>query len=199
MHSLAEKLTLAFLLVGIVAVALVGVLIRVGSENAIDRFVYDRSVIDLSASLGSQYAANGSWAGIDKLFERNRVQAPGLDLRKVSIALVGEDRIVVYGQGDYRTGQTLSASLLKNALAIDVNGVTVGRLLVLRPAHPGARQPNSPETALLQRMGTVIVLSALGAVALALVLGAALARSLAKPIRELTLATDAVARGKLGA
>jgi signal transduction histidine kinase len=198
MHSLAQKLTLAFLLVGIVAVGIVGVLIRLGSENVIDRFVYNRSVVSLSATLASLYATTGSWVGIDKLIERNRGSATDVDLHKASIALVGDDRLVVYGQGEYRTGQKLTANALKGALPISVNGTVVGRLIVRGPAQPKTRLPDSPETLLLQSMGQIILLSALGAVALALALSAGLARSLAKPIRELTVATDAVARGKLG-
>lgn len=198
MNSLAAKLTLAFLVVGILAVALVGVLTRLGSENAIDRFVYDRGVVALSDSLGSYYASSGSWAGVDKLFERSQRSSPQFDLHKASLALVGNDRTIIYGQGDYRTGQTLSASALKSSLAIEANGATVGRLVVLSQSAQGPRQPDSPETLLLQRLARIIVWSALGAVVLALALGAALARSLSRPISELTAATGAVARGKLG-
>jgi signal transduction histidine kinase len=60
------------------------------------------------------------------------------------------------------------------------------------------RMGATPEEAYLQRMGYAIVYGGLGAIVLALALGAFLARNLTRPIRELTAATRAVARDQLG-
>ena len=199
MQSLAVRLTLAFLVVGVVAVGLVGLLIRWGSEGEIDRFVYDRDVVSFATLLGNQYATAGSWSGVESLFQRSRGPNSPVDWRHVSVALVDSDRRVIYGQGEFTAGQTLSASSVQGALAIEANGKTVARLLVRRPTSRDARTPDSPETLLLQRLGRIILLSALGAVVLALVVGALLARSLTHPIRDLTEATSAIANGKLGA
>lgn len=55
-----------------------------------------------------------------------------------------------------------------------------------------------PEALLLQRISRAILFGALAAVGLALVVGAVLARTLTRPLHELTAATHALAEGRLG-
>lgn len=200
MRSLALKLTLAFLIVGIMAVALVSALIRYRTESEINRFVYDRNVVSLTNILANYYANVGDWNGVEAIFERNRFGAAQFDWRRYSFALIDEHNQVIYGRGDFTTGQSLPARTTQHALSIEVDGQIAGRLLMrTMMMTPFARMPNSPEALLMQRLGNVLLYSTLGAVVLALLLGALLARSLTKPIRELTAATTAVAAGQLGA
>ncbi|OUC06367.1 histidine kinase, partial [Litorilinea aerophila] len=85
---------------------------------------------------------------------------------------------------------------LAGGVPIRVNDQVVGWLLI---DWPRSRQlPGSPEQDFLSRINRAIVLGALGATAVALLLGVILARTLTRPIRELTAATQQVAQGDLG-
>jgi signal transduction histidine kinase len=134
------------------------------------------------------------------VFDRNRFTNSQFDWRRVSIALIDRNDQIIYGQGDFRVGDPLPPRRTNPALRLELDGKMIGQL-VLRTKLPPAsyRSPGSPEDQLLQRLVGIIFYSTLGAVLLALLLGAILARSLTKPIRELTAATAAVAAGELGA
>lgn len=216
MRSLAFKLTLAFLAVGIIAVALVAGLISFRTESEISRLVYDRNVVALTDVLANHYARSGSWDDAGMIFERGHATATTpatqFDWRQYSVALLANDGQVIYGRGEFTAGQDLPARTVQRTLPIKVDGKVVGRLLVsstgdagigdagIVASRRGERVPaDSPEASLLKRLGNVILVSTLGAIAVALLLAALLARSLTKPIRELTAATAAVAEGKLGA
>ena len=79
---------------------------------------------------------------------------------------------------------------------IEVDGAVVGWLL--GGSGPRRSGPGSPKADLLARITQAITYSALGATALALVLGGLLARTLTHPLRELTAATQAVAKKAAG-
>ncbi len=200
--ALALKLTLAFLAVGIIAIALVAGLIRFQTESEIGRLVYDRNIGSLTDLLANYYARSGDWAGVEAIFERGHSGGAQLDWRQYSVALIDNSGQVIYGRGEFAAGQSLPTRTVQRALPIEVEGKAAGRLLVSSTVAPrrGDRVPaDSPEASLLQRLGNVTLYSTLGAVAVALLLAALLARSITKPIRELTAATTAVAEGRLGA
>jgi two-component system, OmpR family, sensor histidine kinase BaeS len=79
---------------------------------------------------------------------------------------------------------------------IEVDGKIVGWL----SGDGGGRRPGmgTPEADLLARITQAITYSAVGAATIALLLALLLARTLTQPIRELTAATQVVARGALG-
>ena len=88
---------------------------------------------------------------------------------------------------------------LATATPIIVDGETVGRLVIsLRgPAGEIVREVSTARNAFIRTMQRSIILSAVGATALALLLGIGFARRLTQPIQELTAATRLVAQGKL--
>lgn len=201
-RGLALKLTLAFLIVGVVAVALVSALIRFRTESEIDRFVYDRNVVSLTNVLANYYQSVGEWGGVATVFERGHSGPPQTDWRHYSIALINSQGQVIYGRGEFTAGQTLSARTVQRSLPIEVDGKVTARLLLVDSTDSSShitRVSDSPEALLMQRLGNVLLYSTLGAIVLALLLSALFARSLTKPIRELTAATAAVAGGQLGA
>jgi signal transduction histidine kinase len=112
------------------------------------------------------------------------------------LVLVDAGGQVVFRQGDNREIIQLLRHLRGRAVPIEVDGVVVGHLL----ADPLSYRPlpGSAEAVFLTGMTRAITLSALGATAIALVLGILLARTLTRPIRELTVATRTLAKGDLG-
>ncbi len=109
MRSLAFKLTLAFLAVGIIAVALVAGLISFRTESEISRLVYDRNVVALTDVLANHYARSGSWDDAGMIFERGHAtattSATQFDWRQYSVALLANDGQVIYGRGEFTAGQ----------------------------------------------------------------------------------------------
>jgi signal transduction histidine kinase len=84
-------------------------------------------------------------------------------------------------------------------IALRAAGDTVGWLVVGRTPMAPPDRLLRPEELLMQRIVRAIAFGALGAVCLALILGIFLARTITRPIRELTTAAEAIGDGQLGA
>jgi signal transduction histidine kinase len=196
LRSLAFKLTLAFLLVGLVGAMLMAYFLWQNTQRRFDQFVADRVRHSSVNMLAQHYRATGSWDGVETVFGRERFRSLGPYLRRGGLVLVDRDGNVIFIQGDDKEISRLLRYVSRRGAPIEVDGVLVGRLLF----DPSANRPlpGSPEAAFLASMTRAITLSALGATAIALLLGALLARTLTRPIRELTVATRALAKGDLG-
>ncbi len=196
LRSLAFKLTLAFLLIGLIGAMLMAFFLWQNMQRRFDQFVADRDQFSSVNMLAQHYQANGSWDGVETVLGRGRFQAPGPHTRRAALVLVDADGQVVFSQGDDREMRQLLRHLRGRAVPIEVDGLVVGYLL----ADPVSFRPlpGSPEADFLAGMTQAITFSALGATALALLLGALLAQTLTRPIRELTAATRALAKGDLG-
>ena len=117
---------------------------------------------------------------------------------RAPVALVDSNQIVIYGSQNYTVGQKVTRAELRQSLPVEVDGKVVGSVLFDLPAQTDRRIAPSPEADFLRRVNLAILLSALGATAVALVLGVLLARAISRPVRELTEATQVVAQGDLG-
>lgn len=199
MRSLALKLTLAFLAVGVVGVALVALFVRQRTQHEFDQFVLNSFQQELVDELTSYYQTNGNWEGINAILVSS--QTGGMRRRGLfpaPVTLLDSDRVVVYGALRHERGQQLAQSDSKNGVPIEVQGKTVGWVLFDSFGEPVRPVPESPESDFLERVNEATLLGALGATAVALLLGVFLARTISSPVRELTAATGAVARGELG-
>jgi signal transduction histidine kinase len=196
MRSLAFKLTLAFLLVGLIGAMLMAFFLWQNTQRRFDQFVADRDRFSFVNVLAQHYHANGSWDGVERVFGRGRFQALGPYPRHAALVLVDGDGRVVFIQGNEKQIRQLLRYVGRRGIPIEVDGVVVGQLL----SDPAANRPlpGSPESDFLTGMTRAITLSAVGATAIALVLGILLARTLTRPIRELTVATRTLAKGDLG-
>ncbi|MBE2233854.1 MAG: HAMP domain-containing protein [Anaerolinea sp.] len=192
MRSLALKLTLAFLFVGLIGALLVAVFVGVRTQREFDQFLSDRNQQDLVTELASYYIKNSGWRDISAVAIRSHegfVRAP--------IALVDSNNTVVLGSRRYPIGQVVAEKNLKDTLAIEVDGQVVGRVLLDVTPLYRARAPYSPESAFLRRVNRAIFFGALGATVIALALGILLARAISRPVKELTEATQRVSQGDL--
>jgi len=202
MRSLAFKLTLAFLLVGLTGAVLVAVIVRQTTRLAFDQFILDREQQALVNNLVEYYRATGSWEGAADVFAP-RTEAPppfergGGDFRRpwVRFTLVDANQVIVFDAHPEQIGKQASKNDLASAAPLTLDGVTIGWLVV-----PSSRDliRTSPEAEFLQNVNSAVFISALVAVLLALSLGSLLAFGLTRSLRELTEATVEIARGKLG-
>ncbi len=194
---LSLKLILSFLIVGLTGVGLVALLASRTTESQFGRFLFDQyreSQVDL---LAAYYAEHEGWYGMESLPSGSTGYGSGAPRyrpeRGGHPALADAKGVVLLTGLGYYAGDQIPAEQLDEALPISVDGEIVGWLL----AQPeGFRQ--SPEEALfIRQVNSTLLLSALGASVVSLLLGAVLSRALADPVRELTEATSAVARGDL--
>ena len=194
MRSLTVKLTLAFLLVGAVGALLVAVLVGLRTRSEFDRFLSERDQATLVQSLSTYYAANNSWNGVGAML----TSTPPLDRYSRDLVLTDANGMVVVGNGRYPVGATVPLDA-RNGTSITVNDQIVGTAFFDTPPartnEPGGPPP--PDVGFLQRVTQAAAISVGVAALLALLLGALLARTLTRPMRELTVATQEMARGKL--
>jgi signal transduction histidine kinase len=203
MRSLTLKLTLAFLLVGLTGAVLVAVIVRQRTRLAFDQFILDREQQALVTNLVEYYLATGSWQGVADVIAPKGDSPPqpfdqrGGEFRRpwLRFTLLDADRVIVFDAHPEQIGNKASASDMKRAAALTLDGATIGYLVA-----PSARDliRTSPEAEFLQNVNSAALISALVAALLALTLGGLLAFSMTRSLRELTVATLEIARGKLG-
>ncbi len=202
-RSLTFKLTLAFLLVGLAGAALVAVIIQFRTRTAFNQFIFNQEQQTLEKNLVQYYQTNGSWQGVADYLQpdintRMPPQDSGRNFRGDwrSLTLVGANREVVFSVAPDKIGQQVSSFELDQAIPLKANGETAGWLL-LAPG-PQNLNPGSPEVRFLQTVTSSTFYSALIAAVLALSLGGLLAITMTRSLRELTMATVEIARGKFG-
>lgn len=189
------------LMLAMVAVVLLGVLIVALLANQVTQ----REVAGLMTASGMTTASNlaqelagyfqghEGWDGVEALLR----PAPGHGMMIGAQRLIVADaqgRVVADNAGR-REGEVLSAAEVAAGLAIEVNGARVGTLLASGRLGSGAGM--GMPAGLLARVNRAIWLAALGASLAALVAAGVLAYGLLRPIRTLTAATSAIARGDL--
>ncbi|WP_374687466.1 sensor histidine kinase [Promineifilum sp.] len=200
MRSMTFKLTLAFLIVGLAGVVLVAVTTGVLTRREFDRFVADRYQLEVVEQVADYYQTNGGWDGLESILQTRaqgggRRGGPG---QSTLLVFDAEGGVIVDNRPAQMVAEVANPTLDRNgAAAVEVDGETIGYVQFF--GAPMERGELSPETTFLAGVSRATIWSALGASVLALILGAALARTISRPVRELTQATKAVAAGELGA
>jgi two-component system sensor histidine kinase BaeS len=199
MRSLTLKLTLAFLFVSLVGVVLVALFVRQRTQREFDQFVLDRYQIDLLEELASYYKQNGSWEEFSAIVMRtpNRY-GRGSGTIPAPVVLTDLNGTVVYGGFHHEPGHTLSGGDLKKAVPVEAGDEIVGWVLFTDPISPFQELPESPESQFLENVNQAVLFGALAALVIALLIGVVLARTISRPVREVTEATQIVAGGDLG-
>jgi signal transduction histidine kinase len=215
MRSLTFKLMLAFLAISLIGAVLASVFARWITVQEFDRLVLDQAQTNFMAEVTAYYETHGSWIGATEYF-RQKAQASqppprpdntgnvrqpppqndgGVRLPPlVPIILIDQNGYVIHPVPPYRLGDFIPPEKLAQGIPVNINGRVVGTILATGSAPPLSVQ----EQQYLDRTNQALLISAFGAVMIALLLGIVFARTLAKPVRELTRAIRAMAQGKLG-
>lgn len=218
LRSLATKLTLAFLLVSLTGTVLVAVLVGQITTSEFDKYLLDQMQSSFVARASQYYQTNGSWLGasqslrgIESYTSWSPVspaprateapsaaapvgdQLPRPQRRDNPFLLADRDGYTVVSAGPYRMGDRVPTSDLAKGVAVDADGRMVGTAIFV-----GALFPRDPkEDAYLAQTSRAIVVGAVGGTVVALILAIVLAATLTRPLRELTAATRAVAKGEV--
>jgi two-component system, OmpR family, sensor histidine kinase BaeS len=203
MRSIAARLTLAFLFIGLTGAVLMAIILQIRARTAFDEFILSRDQQSLVDSLLNYYQTTGSWAGIsnDNGFgpptsSRSPMMRPDNRRSTTHYTLIDTNHTVKYSNFRNQANPVVSDQELKQAIPLKVNQEIIG-WLILSP-FPSQWGPNTPERIFLDNINRATLLSALGAIALALAVGGLLALTLTKSIREMTEVTHEIARGKFG-
>jgi two-component system sensor histidine kinase BaeS len=209
MRSITLKLTLTFLAVSLAGVALVAAITWGTTSAAFNQFLLDRAKSDYLAAATAYFQANGSWEGVSSALTSGGQQAtfqpdnnapPSAQQGGANqgppppFALADTNGVVVARGGPFHLGDVVPATVLSQGEAVTVNGQRVGTILAT--GMPPNRDPSS--NLYVARTNTALLIAALGAALMALALGIILARSVTRPVLELTAAAHAMAGGQLG-
>lgn len=194
-HSLAWKLTLSFLAIAIMATVLVALFIRLSSANELDRLIVAQQRSDFQSNLVNYYETHGSWDGVQVLV-RDSGNGTHHNDRRARNGLFG----LLDGQGTVlipfspnSRDQSFPQEVLATGVPVVVDGVVVGTILT------DTRDPDytPAEAEYLRRANTAVALASSGAIFLALLAGVLLARTLTRPLDDLTQAVHRMAGGEL--
>jgi signal transduction histidine kinase len=198
MRSISTKLILAFLIIGIISIAILFTTARSTTRPAFISFLSDQAEKDLSSQLSIYHLKNGSWDGVERIFLFREDFKPGVgpiaDRRKIApFTLADRTGNVIISNERYKVGDRVPESELAHGVPIKEEGRIIGILL---PRHlPFEEQPREVE--FIESTNRKLLYGALMATIIALLLGIFLSRTLTRPIRELTRATQAVSEGDL--
>jgi signal transduction histidine kinase len=195
MRSITVKLLLAFLAISMLSVMLIVLSARWLTEREFRSYLFTQNRNNIVTALADYYNKNGSWVGVDVSMlipgDSPQPRMPAGAGRFFSL-VDGTDHVVLAGLGD-NVGDLLPQSDIQNGISIKVNGKVVGILITRQPTV----NVNPAETDFLNRVRQVYTFSAIGVIAVGLLLAFLLSRTFTRPIRELTAATHAVSAGQL--
>jgi signal transduction histidine kinase len=208
-RSLAFKLVLAFLLVGLTGAALSAFFAWWTTLRDFNRLVLEQVQSDFVAEAAAYFQVHGSWQGAWEAFRRledapapaalrDNQQPPAAQNRAAQeirstyvFALADPQGRVVLPAGPFRLGDQVAADKLAQGIEVIVRGQVAGIALLTGQAP----ELSAREREYLARTTRSSFYAALAATLVALVLGAFLARTLTLPVRELTAATKVLAGG----
>ena len=204
MRSLTAKMVLAFVLVSLVGTAAVSGYVARTTTHRFRDYVTTQYLERTAERWADYYRLKGGWDDIHKAMPRmplmlprdNRDTAatggPDVESRR-PLALVDDQHHVRIAGHGFRAGQKVPAEVIARGRPIEVDGKVVGTLI--RGGTPF--QPLPTRSWFLEEFYRAVSVGTAGATVVALLLGMLLARSLTRPLRELTRATLAVSRGEL--
>lgn len=193
MRSITLKFMFAFVAVSLISTLLIVGFTRWRSREEFRTFLIDQNRSGIVVAFSDYYQAHGSWQGISfSEFMHRQLPPPQPDLDAGPFTLVDSDtgRVVLAGQG-YRVGMVVPLASIPNGIPIQADNRIVGMLVINRPVY----RISAPGSAFLDRFNLQILMGSLIGIALALLLGLFLSRTLTRPIRELTAATQVVSAG----
>lgn len=203
--SLVWKLSLAFVFVAVTTALLVYLYMSYASRERLNRLIIDQQRRSIESEFADYYQNNASWDGIqdfiltkfpgpppEPMAENGNVSNVARDRHNFFILVDTNNQVIIPFEPDFPVGATVSAEMLGKGTPVTVDGQTVGTIITRdRPL------PFYPEESLfLQRTNNALLTGGLAAVCIAVIIGMMLARSLTRPLKALTAATQTFAKGQ---
>ena len=203
MRSIAFKLSFAFLLVSLAGIGVTAILAGRLTATEFDSFVGTLSQQNVVRQLTQFYEVRGSWDGLQNVLNRqNRNRLRDSE----QFVLADSQGEVIVGDPNHRPGTRLSRQEVNDSINIVVDDELVGYVfsptLRVIPFMDRFLQQQTNELAenernFIRSVYRILFVGAIAAGILSLILGLLLARSLTRPLKDLTEATHAIAEGDL--
>jgi signal transduction histidine kinase len=193
--KLTHKLTLAFLSISLIVIGLAAVFIWGRVSYGFDQYLENQRQNEFALAAKEYYLTSHSWDGVDNYLREQRLLPP---LNEVNpppqpFVLVNQKREVIVASAPYVVGEKVKQGELDKGTPVESNGQVFGT--VISTGKPLPR--SSTEQKYVDQINQALWIAGLGGSVVSLILGVLLARSLTRPIRDLTTATRALALGKL--
>jgi len=191
MNRLWIRLSLAFVVVASISAVAVAWVSNTLAENQFRQYVARRDSLAQSGlmdSLAAYNAATGNWNGVEVVLKQFSGRGQGRGRPPLLLADAGGT--IVYDERGQRPGTPLSEDERASALPIELNGATVGYLLLGAQGRGSLAQ--SEQDYLDQLRSTLIVAAVIAALA-GVIIGVGMARTLSKPLSKLAQAARAFA------
>ncbi len=198
MNRLSVRLSLAFLISAWIGIGAMALVVQRTLDTGFRNYVTLRdneTNPEQVARLADYYVANGSWEGAETAIGGRNAAASGGSGRGAIISIADLNGVIAASTDATLKGTSLDAETLAAAQPIRVDGAQVGWL---SRQSPGIQALGAAEVAFLDEANRWLTLAGLGATALAVVVGVALAWTLARPLRELSKAARDLTVGQLG-
>jgi len=196
MNRLSVRLSLAFLLSAWIGIGAMVLVVQRALDAGFRQYVNTRDSEvnpEQITRLESYFATNGSWEGAENVLS-GRGSGSGSG-RGAIITIADLNGVVAASTDSTLVGTLLPADSLTTAIPMIVDAQQVGWFF---RQSPGEQALGEAELAFLNESNRWLTVAGVGATALALVVGAALAWTLARPLRELTRAARDLSVGRLG-
>lgn len=210
MRSLTVKLVAAFLAVSLVGTLLLALVTGRMTASEFAGYVVSQEQADLAQLLADYYRDRRSWEGVEALLQGAAMgnqagRGPGAGMgagaggqgrgpRRGQTAIADASGVVVVAGMGYRVGDQAPPGILSGGAPIIVDGERVGTVVQRR----GGQVVTAAGATFLRRINSSLIVTAAAVTLMALLLGVLLARTLTRPLHELTAASHAMAQGELG-
>jgi two-component system OmpR family sensor kinase/two-component system sensor histidine kinase BaeS len=201
MNRLWVRLTLAFVLITLVGVAVIALLTNWSAGNEFRQYLARQEMMMQSGlfdDLVAFYQRNSNWNGVAEVINnysmpmmgRGRGQGAGQGRGMSAIRLADANGQIVYDERNANIGSSLSADERAIAQTITVNRKIVGYLVLGQPTRVTL---NPVEQSFLDQLRNTLIVAALLAGGLGIVAGFVISRALAAPLSNLADAARAFA------
>jgi signal transduction histidine kinase len=193
--KLTHKFTLSFLFVSLVIVGLAAAFISGRISYAFTRYLENQRQNEFATAAMNYYQANHSWAGVDNYLREQSLLPPLSEVNPPPqpFVLVDQNHKVIIASAPYRAGENVNQDVLNKGIPVRGNGQVFGT--VISTGQPLVRNPIDQKY--VDQINQALWIAGFGGMVVALFFGLLLARSLTRPIRDLTTATRAMAQGEL--
>ena len=193
--KLTHKLTLAFLLLSLIVIGLAVTLIWGLINYQFNQYLEVQRQNDFAVAAKNYYLTNRTWDGIDNYLREQQLLPP---LNEVNpppqpFVLVDTDRKVIIASAPYVVGEKVKQGTLDKGIPIESGSEVFGT--VISTGQPLVRNPIDQKY--VDQINRGFWLAGIVGMLFALGFGLLLARSLTRPVRDLTTATRNMAQGQL--
>lgn len=197
------RLTLAFVLVALVAIISVILFVRLDTQQQVRAYMFGGGIQGaegLVTALEDYYQQHGSWQGVETRMAGFRSGGPSQGAGRWQgeagrfLLVDASGQVVWDSTGARMPGSVVELAELQRAIQLyDRQRTLIGSLIV----NGGAVFRQGDELPLIQRLNEAALRAGLLAVVIALLAALALAARLIQPIRQLTQAAQQMAAGRL--